>query len=184
MESVAGYFDFRGCTPGSIIEHLLGQGKRKRRPDAKSHFVFESIMKVEADYCVNWPLFRTDKNYGYLSYKDRPYPVYALVCEAVHGPRPTGGVWDASHECGNNSCVNKRHISWKTRLDNIRDKHRHGTMAKGEMIGSSLLTEAAVREIRAYRGPIKGHEALAEKFGVGLGTVRDVVYRKSWRHVQ
>jgi hypothetical protein len=55
---------------------------------------------------------------------------------------------------------------------------------KGESNGQSVLTEEDVREIRRrFKPRVVTREILALEFNVKSSTIKDVVNRKSWRHV-
>ena len=61
-------------------------------------------------------------------------------------------------------------------------RKRGGYASLGEHHGMAKLTEDIVRQIRARyaRGNVK---LLADEFGVAIGTVRDIYYRRRWKHV-
>lgn len=48
--------------------------------------------------------------------------------------------------------------------------------------GNSKITEDDVREIRRMRGEYT-YDQLAQMFGVSKSTIRDILCRKSWKHV-
>ena len=56
--------------------------------------------------------------------------VHSLVCEAFHGPAPTGHT--VAHENGDPADNRAANLSWKTWSANHLDKHRHGTMPCGD----------------------------------------------------
>jgi hypothetical protein len=65
-----------------------------------------------------------------------------------------------------------------------RQRPRKG-LARGERNGSAKLTADQVREIRQRHatGDI-GYIRLATLFGVGVSTVRRIVHRSKWRHIE
>ncbi len=145
-------------------------------------FVFEIAIPYAGDDCLLWPFSSKSGNgYAIFKYQGKMKEVHRLVCEVVHGPSP-GPVYQASNACGKGhlGCVNPRHLSWKTRKENDRDKDRHGTLRKGEGVTSSKLTEDQVRQIRALRGAYKGY-VLAEMFGVDKATICEIQLRKTWK---
>ena len=55
---------------------------------------------------------------------------------------------------------------------------------RGEQIEISKLTEADVRKAREiYAKGKMGHKRLAKMFGVTPGTMRAVLKRRTWKHV-
>lgn len=84
------------------------------------------------------------------------------------------------HRCDNPLCVNPKHLRLGSNDDNIADmvgkwRHTYGVRNPG-----ARLDDDAVREIRASRLP---KEALAEKFGVTVGTINGILAWRSWKHV-
>jgi hypothetical protein len=61
----------------------------------------------------------------------RTLRVNRLVALAYHGPAPFGDA-QAAHDDGNPANNSPDNITWKTPLENNRDKYRHGTMPRGE----------------------------------------------------
>jgi hypothetical protein len=71
-------------------------------------------------------------------------------------------------------------LRWGTKVENYNDRRAHGTANNGERHGNALLTDAAVRAIRASSGDLS---ALAVQFGVARNTIASVWYGQSWKHV-
>lgn len=92
------------------------------------------------------------------------------------------------HKCDRPRCVNPTHLFLGTQDDNMRDmleKGRQPKGAKGELHNMAKLTTEEVMEIRTRyaTGDIMRRE-LASEYGVSLGAVCDIIYRRSWRHVK
>lgn len=104
-------------------------------------------------------------------------PAHRLVCIASNGP--TEGRLDAAHSCGNRTCINPRHLSWKTRSANEADKLRHGTANRGERHGRSKLTTTDVLAIRSLVETLKRSE-IAAMYGVSLTTVSEIRSGSKW----
>jgi hypothetical protein len=70
---------------------------------------------------------------------------------------------------------------------------KHGSMfgveqdnsrkARGERIGTAVLTEDNVREIRKLSDAKQTYIQIAKQFGIHKDTVYKIVNRKSWAHV-
>lgn len=113
------------------------------------------------------PPFAKFKNgYAELCIAGQTLRVSRLVCERVHGPSPSPD-HQAAHSCGKGhlACVTKRHLSWKTRSENMADKVLHGTSKRGENCNFTKLSEASVLEIRALRKSVPQSE-IAARFGI------------------
>lgn len=129
-----------------------------------------------------------DRGKGYLRVmlrmngKDRTAFVHCLVAEAFHGPRPSTN-HEAAHLDGNKSNNGLKNIDWVTTQTNHEHKKLHGTVARGEKVGVSKLTEQSVREIREYDWKWGDNKTLAEKYGVCICTISLIRNNKQWRHV-
>ena len=119
---------------------------------------------------------------------------HVLVCEAFHGPRPSGD-HQVAHGDGDRANNRSDNLRWATRAENMGDKNIHGTMprgdrhpsrtnperlARGERNGSVKLTEDAVRQILADQ---RLNVAIARDFGVSKSTIAMIKRREIWRHV-
>ena len=90
------------------------------------------------------------------------------------------------HRCDVSSCVNPAHLWLGTNADNIADKMakgRHRT-AVGEAQTNSILTAAAVREIRVLLARGFRRKDVAAMFGVAPPTIGNVSGGLTWKHVK
>jgi hypothetical protein len=129
----------------------------------------------------------TENRYRYISVR-RPGArwsthlyVHRAVLLAWVGPCPPGQ--EGRHLNGDRQDNRVENLAWSTHLENIRDKHIHGTMPRGSTHGCAVLSEDDVREIRRL-WPATSQAALGLRFGVAKPTVARVVRRETWRHVQ
>jgi len=134
----------------------------------------------QGDDCLMWPLSR-GRGYGHVSVNGRVLKASRVMCELVNGPPPTPD-HEAAHSCGNGheGCVTPKHLSWKTRAGNQRDRRAHGTQA-AILPGATTrkLTAENVAEIRSLAGLLTNTE-LAARFGVTRSTIRQILLRKTW----
>jgi hypothetical protein len=87
---------------------------------------------------------------------------------------------DAAHgACHNRLCVNPRHLSWKTRKENVADTLRDGTRNCGVRNGRSKLSEAEILEIRADQ---RYGRKIAKDFGVTRQTISDIKLGRTWQN--
>ena len=107
--------------------------------------------------------------------------VHDLVTLTFLGPRPDG--MEVCHRNGIRTDNRLANLRYDTRSRNALDRHVHGTMnqARGEKHYYARLTEDAVREIRASRGLTCSE--LARRFGVHHSTAKNVLARRTWKHV-
>lgn len=137
----------------------------------------------ETDECIIWP-YTVDSvtGYGKCSWDGRVESVHVAVCIAANGPRP--GVRHAAHECGVRLCVNKRHITWKTKTENEADKVIHGHISKGTDRWNAKLTATDVLAIRERWAAGETQTAIAADYGVMQPTISTVVSGKKWTWVK
>lgn len=88
-------------------------------------------------------------------------------------------------------------LEWNTHKENTAHAIQNGLFVfmtpealanipprRGELNGNSLLTVDDVLEIRrSFKKRIVTREILAAKYGVSACTIKDVVTRKSWKHI-
>ena len=155
----------------------------KCRANSKPTVFWSKVNKT--DSCWLWT-GRTDKwGYGML----RHTRVHRYSYELAYGEFESHLF--VLHHCDNPRCVRPDHLFLGTQLDNMRDmlsKNRQRytgprTVLRGETHPNSLLSEDGVRLIRQL-APNTLYRDLAERFGVTKGTIRDIVSRRSWVHIE
>ena len=144
-------------------------------------FIEEVALSYAGDACLSHPCKRAKLGYYVTTIDGVSTSLHRYVCARAHGPAPEPSM-DAAHECGNGWCINPRHLSWKTRLENIHDKKRHGTWLTGERLAHAKLTEENVREIRELAKTVSQRE-IARRFGLGYKHVWHVIH-DTWKHVK
>lgn len=83
------------------------------------------------------------------------------------------------HSCDNTSCVNPKHLSLGTQIDNIKDRVKKGRSAYYESNGNNKLTMKDVEFIRYYHGKRTVRE-LSEFFNVDKTTIQRIQHNKNW----
>lgn len=100
----------------------------------------------------------------------------------------------ACHVCDVRRCVNWNHLFLGTNKDNADDcsrKGRYSTLpkcppekhAKGERVGTSILTESVVRQIRSLHNSGTSYIELSKNFAVTYGCIYSIVKHINWKHV-
>lgn len=88
----------------------------------------QSALTYASDECLLWPFSRDDFGYAKMSRDHKTIGVHRYITEKEYGPKPTED-HIACHSCGNGhlGCINRKHLRWGTRVDNINDSIDHGT---------------------------------------------------------
>lgn len=128
-------------------------------------------LECDTDECIIWPFTTTAK--GYPKIFGTRY-AHIEVCLRVHGDRPVGTA--AAHSCNMPSCVNRRHLSWKTYRENEMDKLANGTHGK-------KLTIEQVIEIRHLASFDIDPNEMASQFGVSKESIYNITAHRTWKHV-
>jgi hypothetical protein len=131
--------------------------------------------------CIVWPYAKMTAGYGAVWYESRVQYCHRLSL-ATLSPPPTGAHYAAHGPCHNPSCVNPRHLSWKTNAENQADRLRDGTDQHGERNTRAVLTGGKVAQIRW----LAEHTALPQRhlaacFGISNGHVSAIINQKTWR---
>ena len=88
------------------------------------------------------------------------------------------------HNCDNSKCVRPDHLIPGTQAENIADKVARDRQAKGEGVGSSVLTERQVVEARKrYKFRKCTYAMLAEEMGVTKDTMQKAIRGINWGHI-
>lgn len=110
-------------------------------------------------------------NFGY--YKDgKRTTLFVHRCVAIVflGDRSAEGLY-VLHKDGNQLNNNVDNLYWGSPQENMKDKIKHGTDAKGEKHGNSKLTEADIYKIREHRSRGMTHRDIANIFGVSTALI-------------
>lgn len=120
---------------------------------------------------------------GYIQVNRGGKPVgmaHRMLWEHVHGPIQEG--MQINHKNGIKTDNRLENLEVVTPSENTKHAYLTGlASALGEKNGRAKLTADAVKEIRDSSLSVR---ELSEKYGVAMRTIREVVSRKNWGHVQ
>ena len=116
--------------------------------------------------------------------KTKTFYIHRLVAQA-HIPNPENKA-TVNHIDGDKSNNRVSNLEWTTRSENSKHGYDNGLIkiprGKGESHATSKLTEKQVLEIRKI-GKSKKARVLAKDFSVSICTIRDILYKKTWKHI-
>lgn len=136
------------------------------------------------DECLIYPFGRDWRGYGIFGLNGRgALKAHRWMCESANGPPPSA-LHGAAHECGNGhlGCVNPRHLSWKTPIENAQDTIRHGRSGRGKRSGRKLDRD----KVELLRNPPSGITVLQLSKDLGISYAHATKIRRgdSWREVK
>lgn len=106
-----------------------------------------------------------------------------VVCEAFCGEKPSP-LHVVRHLNGDYTDNRAENLAWGTQSENQADAKAHGTWTRGEVHGSSVLTDCTVHIIRAMRrSGLYTYRELATMFGVNKKTAMLAAKGQSWKHL-
>ena len=182
----------------------LGQGVRRSLcgvADMARLSVDERFVSrvVKSDGCWLWSGRKGTHGYGVFRIKwtDSGVLSHRHAYEVANGPIPDGLC--VCHRCDVPLCVNPSHLFLGTSADNNADRVAKGRCAwgdrnaarkhpesicRGEKVGSAVLTNAIVYEIRKRFASGETKRELSQSMGIPYSTVRNVADGKTWKHLR
>lgn len=183
-DSMTTYWECK-CQCGTIRTIPRTALIRKNKPRScgcflknKSIEYFHGLYEKCINGCWEWKGTIGTRGYGKLGKTKTPH---RFSYEIHKGPITKGK--QVCHTCDNRKCVNPDHLFLGSIGDNMRDKTSKGRQAKGSRIGTSILTEAQVLEIRKRRLAGETYEDISVAFNICERTVRGICKNEEWTHV-
>lgn len=141
---------------------------------------WSKVTPRDAAGCTHWTAKAQNNGYGVFNVRGTVYLAHRLAYYLSNGPIPEG--MHICHRCDTPSCVNPDHLFLGTPADNMDDMTAKGrrVAVRGEDVARAILTEAAVRDIRASADSPR---SLGARYGVAPNTITNVRLRRIWKHV-
>jgi hypothetical protein len=174
--------EFDKKTRLSAYREALEAGASPRSKSKNLRWIDDLLRSTVSNDCIEWPFSKRGSGYGQIVWKYKRTTSHRVICELAHGA-PTTPEHQAAHSCGNRSCCNPRHLSWKTPIDNIHDKIEHGTQLMGDDIHCSKLKSRDVSAIKKMIGNGARLKGIATAYGVSIATISDIKCSRTWRHI-
>jgi len=133
------------------------------------------------DDCWEWTAAKQGQGYGQFHINRVASLAHKISYELCNGPIHKGMF--VLHDCDNRPCVNPKHLFLGTHLDNVRDMIDKGRSLFGSKNPFSKLDDLKVLAIIDLRKKGISMVRIAEMFDVAYGTICDIVYGRSWKHL-
>lgn len=144
---------------------------------------FQEHLFTLTDDCKVWPFAKSVGGYGRLYVDGRMQSVHTLACTAWHGPMRPPRTQAAHGPCHNPACFNGSHLSWKTPVENAKDRRRDGSAHFGALVNGAKLNDQDVLTIRARLSAGESRKALAAAYGVHYMSITQIHTGKTWKHL-
>lgn len=128
--------------------------------------------------CIEWNKAKDKAGYGVSWLNGKWIRAHRKVYIQTYGSIPQNLV--VRHSCDNRSCVNPNHLILGTHQQNSSDMVTRDRQAKGELVGTSILTNETVLIIRSLSGSSR---KIASFIGCSATTVKDIKNKKHWKHL-
>jgi hypothetical protein len=152
----------------------------------KTQTFWSRVDKKTVDECWEWLGGHWTKGYPCFSWNGHALRAHRVSYEIYSGHRIPKHLF-ACHSCDNPGCVNPHHIFIGTNSDNQIDAARKGRLrpprVHGEQHPKARLTEEQVLAIRELNAKGIGYRKLSKIFPVHRVTIKDIVRRRTWRHI-
>lgn len=156
------------------------------------------------DVCWEWIGLRDGKGYGRFGVGAKMDGTVRKLRQAHRVMMAYGSIpadLCVLHKCDNPSCVNPRHLFLGTNFDNVCDRvsknrsnrpigdrnpsRMYPGIRKGELNGRAKMTVTTVRALRKdYTDTGLTFTELGSKYGITYVAARNIVKRRSWKHVK
>jgi len=139
---------------------------------------------VRGNGCHEWNGCLNVWGYGTWGIERKTYLAHRVVAYLFHNFDLHSKLL-VCHHCDNPCCVNPQHLFVGTDADNTRDKLQkgRGRWIKGEDVNTCVNnTETVLKARRLFSGGL-GVKQIAARLQMNYCTVRDIVTRRTWKHI-
>ncbi len=164
-------------------KHGTTHQEKRLTPSSELWAFVEKAILYEGGECLLWPFPVNGRGYPAIWNDGKSRRVHNLICGRVHGPAPSDKK-DAAHSCGVRRCLTPRHLSWKTRKENLADCVIHGTSNRGSNHPGAKLNECDIGNIRQLFASGLGAVPIATFFDVTRHQIGRIVRRQAWGHIR
>ena len=141
-----------------------------------------------ADDCWKWQLTPSSAGYGTIAAGGlilRTTRFAYIHGDGLYTKEITGNLRIAT-SCRNKLCCNPAHMKLNSQQEVFDRMRAAGQISFGTNCKQSKLQEADIVAIRARyvkSSLTDGYGSIGEDYGVSTGCIRDIIIRKTWRHV-
>ncbi len=164
----------------------------KRLPVFEMLLDYDSYIDKSAGELGCWPWIGTTDKDGYGRYRKFYYDGREVTgCSRISHILHIGPILEdlrVLHSCDNPPCVNPRHLSAGTHVENMKQMKERGRSLRGARGTGAKLTEE--QAIAIYIHPWndnlcnrENYTLIAGKFNTTAGTVYHIRERKTWKHI-
>jgi DNA-binding XRE family transcriptional regulator len=162
---------------------------------SKVKFEYNKDGTIDTNACMIWTARKDHTDYGKFDYvhiinnkKCKNIPAHRFSLSCYIGPLP---IWEApdylsvrhKNFCHNRICVNPLHLEIGTNQQNVDDKIKLSSQARGSSHGASLFEDEEIFEILELSKFGMTQQEIADKFSVARGTIASIITGNSWSHL-
>jgi hypothetical protein len=183
----------RGYVKGQPTRFIVGhnyKGYKERKPRRVAPLEERFLQRVNQDGpngCWLWTGNTQPTGYGSIWEKGKSVYAHRVSYELYNGPIPAGMF--ICHHCDNPRCVNPKHLFAGTQAENMQDMKYKGHArhprpdSQGERHPMAILTVSQVLEIRDLKEQGNSTREISLAYGVSKACIKDIIGRRSWKHV-
>lgn len=134
---------------------------------------WSKVNKASDGECWIWTAYHNARGYGTFRLDGKQTLAHRVSWVWANGAIPNGLF--VCHSCDNPPCVNPAHLFLGTHEENMRDMATKGRSSRA----NAILTTDQVHAIRQECNLLQ----VANKYGVSVRTITDIMVGKSWKDV-